>query len=150
MTSNNPLYFLTHEGRPKTFSGYGIPIIDHEKSPLLGMLMVDRPARCPEDYLRRLSDTFGGVLIGPMVKNGDRGILTEMRIEDPFSLSLLIEDEFYDPVAEGIKNVLLATMKDRYLPKPKLKLHWLRDYRLWVSEFDLDHLEIPEGSGDLQ
>lgn len=57
--SHKPLYFLTHEERPHIFSGYGIPIQDGEKSPLVGILMVDRPTRCPESYIRDLKENFG-------------------------------------------------------------------------------------------
>ena len=63
--SNKPLYFLTHEVNPGVFSGYGIPLKEGEKSPLVGMLMVDRPNRCPEEYLQCLRDTFGEVMLGP-------------------------------------------------------------------------------------
>jgi len=49
--SHKPLYFLTHEGHPSMLSGYGIPLKEGEKSPLVGMVMVDRPERCPEEYL---------------------------------------------------------------------------------------------------
>jgi|GEM_PF-3474494 len=153
MASKNPLYFLTHEGNPDIFSGYGIPVLDGEKSSLLGMLMVDRSSTCPEEYLHDLAATFGGVLIGQMTKNGDRGILTEMVIEEPVSLGLL-KDGFFDPIAEGIGGYLLTCLKDRYLPKPKLKLHWSSEERLWVSELVLGGVpqrecEVKSYAGDV-
>ena len=60
-----PLYFLTHEDNPSMFSGYGIPI-SKGKSPLAGILMIDRPSRCPESYIQKLKETFDEVIIGPM------------------------------------------------------------------------------------
>jgi len=153
MASKNPLYFLTHEGNPDIFSGYGIPVLDGKKSPLLGMLMVDRPSTCPDEYLQDLTARFGGVLIGKMTKNGDRGILTEMIIEEPMSLGLL-KDGLCDPIAEGIGGYLLTCLKDRYLPKPKLRLHWSSEERLWVSELGLGGVpqrerEVPNYAGNV-
>ena len=87
-----PLYFLTHAGNPRIFSGYGIPLKDNQKSPLSGMLMIDRPSRCPERYIQELKETFDEVIIGPMTMNGDRGLFTQMRIEDPYSLDLVKND----------------------------------------------------------
>ena len=54
-----PLYFLTYENNPGIFSGYGIPILEGEKPPVIGMLMVDRPNRCPDNYISDLRKTFG-------------------------------------------------------------------------------------------
>jgi hypothetical protein len=51
-------YFLTHENNPNMFSGYGIPL-NEGKSPLMGMLMIDRPNRCPENYVSDLRKAFG-------------------------------------------------------------------------------------------
>jgi hypothetical protein len=45
------------------FSGYGIPL-NEGKSPLVGMLMVDRPRRCPNSYIRELRDAFGEAIVG--------------------------------------------------------------------------------------
>jgi hypothetical protein len=68
--NHKPFYFLTHEGRPDIFLGYGISIRDGEKSPLVWMLMVDRPTRCPESYIRDLRENFGEAIIGPMTLKG--------------------------------------------------------------------------------
>jgi hypothetical protein len=57
--TQKPLYFLTHESNPGIFSGYGIPLRNGEKSPLIGMLMIDRPSKCPENYISDLRKTFG-------------------------------------------------------------------------------------------
>jgi hypothetical protein len=130
-----PLYFLTHNGRPHIFSGYGIPL-NEGKSPLVGMLMVDRPARCPDNYLKDLKQAFGHVVIGPMTIYGERGIYTQMRIEDPFSLEL-VKDDFPAGQMEETRYVLDLALKGGFLPKPKLKLHWSKEERLWISEFDL-------------
>jgi len=73
------------------FSGYGIPFAEG-KSPLVGMVMVDRPNTCPESYIRELRKAFGEAIIGPMTLNGGRGLLTQVRIEVPLSLEL--EEKF--------------------------------------------------------
>ena len=90
MPSGKPLCFLTHEGRPQIFSGYGVPLKDMQKSPLVGMLMVDRPTRCPESYIWDLRETFGEAVIGPMTLGGDRGLFKNMRIDDPASLDTIV------------------------------------------------------------
>ena len=71
MPSEKPLYFLIHKDNPQMFSGYGVPISE-SKYPLVGMLMVDRPARCPDNYLQDLKEAFGEVIIGPMTLKGDK------------------------------------------------------------------------------
>jgi hypothetical protein len=133
--TGKPLYFLTHEGNPSMFSGYGIPLKplnegdksrlpgEWSKSPLVGMLMVDRPERCPEEYLQGLRDTFGEVMLGPITTNGDRGIFTQMRIEDPLSLSLVRED-LYCRESELISVALELGLKEGHLPGPRLRLSW--------------------------
>jgi hypothetical protein len=82
--SNKSLYFLTHEGNPELFSGYGIPMKEGTKSPLIGMFMVDRPSPCPPAYIRELEETFGEVFIGPITSNYDRGIYARMGVRGPF------------------------------------------------------------------
>jgi hypothetical protein len=135
--SHKPLYFLTHEGNPGIFSGYGIPLKEGEKSPLVGMLMIDRPVKCPPEYLDRLNETFGDIEVAPMTSKGDRGIYTQMRIEDPLSLSLL-RDDLYNSVAGSIADILNRSVGLGFMPKPRLKVRWSGEQQLWVSEFDLD------------
>ena len=135
--TKKPLYFLTHQGKPDVFSGYGISLIEDAKSPLVGMLVIDRPVRCPPEYLDRLHDAFGDTDVAPMTSKGDRGIYTQMRIEDPLSLSLL-RDDVYNSVAVTIADILDRGVRMGAMPKPKLKVRWSGEQRLWVSEFDLD------------
>jgi hypothetical protein len=134
--SKKPLYFLTHEDNLQMFSGYGIPISEG-KSPLAGMLMIDRPSRYPERYIQELKETFDEVIIGPMTMNGDRGLFTQMRIEDPYSLDL-VKNDFSGPNMEETKYVLNLALKGGFLPKTRLRMHWSRENQLWMSEFDLD------------
>jgi len=54
-----PLYFLTHEGNRGVFSGYGIPLSEGTKSPLIGMLLLNRPEKWLFEYLDRIHETFG-------------------------------------------------------------------------------------------
>lgn len=130
------LYFLTHEGNPGVFSGYGISLKEGTKSPLIGMLLLDRPMKCPPEYLDRIYDAFGDYQIGPMTSNGDRGLYTRMTIEDPLSLDLL-RDDIYNSVAEMIADVLHNSVKGGFMPNPKLRVRWSPEARLWVSELDL-------------
>lgn len=143
--SHKLLYFLTHEGKPEIFSGYGIPLNEGEKSPLIGMLMVDRPSRCPETYIRELRETFGEAIIGPMTTGGDRGLYTRMSIGDPLSL-YLVRDDLCPPSMEETKYVLNLALEGGFLPRTRLKMHWSRKDHLWISEFDLEgsaHKERP-------
>jgi hypothetical protein len=71
--SDKPLYFPTQEGNPKLFSGYGIPLKEGTKSPLVGMLLLDRPTKCPPEYLDRVRNTFGDYQIRLMTSKGERG-----------------------------------------------------------------------------
>ncbi len=134
--SHKPLYFLTHEANPGVFSGYGIPLKEGQKSPLVGMLMVDRPARCPDSYIRSLREAFGEVFIGPMTSNYDRGVYTRMDIEDALSLGLL-RDDIQGERVDYIRSALEMAVRLDRLPNPRLKLRWSPERGLWLSEFDL-------------
>ena len=87
------------------FSCYGIPLEAGQKSRLVGMLMIDRSSRCPENYIGDLRRTFGEAIIGPITLNGDRGLFTQMRIEGPYSLNL-VTDNLYGPNMEETRYVL--------------------------------------------
>jgi hypothetical protein len=101
MKHKKPLYFLTHEGRPELFSGYGIPIMD-EMSPLMGMLIVDLPEDRLENHLKKIYRLFGEFMVGPARAKGGMGIFSEMWIEDPYSQKLLREN-ISIPVAQDIE-----------------------------------------------
>ncbi len=131
-----PLYFLTHEGNPAMFSGYGIPLKDGKKSPLVGMLMVDRPQKCPDSYIEKLREVFGEAIIGPMTLNHDRGLYTWMSIKDPASLEL-VRDDLYSPNIDETRYVLDLAAKAGFLPKARLKLSWSSEHQVWVSGFDV-------------
>jgi hypothetical protein len=133
--SSRPLYFLTHEGNPVVFSGYGIPLKEGTKSSLVGMLMVDRPSPCPPAYIRELKDIFGEVFIGPITSNYDRGVYARMGIEDPFSLELLRDDVHGDQV-DYIKGALEMAVRLGRFPNPRLRVEWSRERGLWLSRFD--------------
>jgi len=72
MQHKKPLYFLTHEGRPDLFSGYGIPILD-EVSPLMGMLMVNVPEDRLEDHFKKIYRLFGEFMVGLRQLRGEWG-----------------------------------------------------------------------------
>jgi hypothetical protein len=130
-----PLYFLTHEGNAQMFSGYGIPL-NEGKSPLVGMVMIDRPNRCPESYIKELREVFGEAIIGPMTFNHDRGLYTWMNIKDPASLEL-VRDDLYSPNIDETRYVLDLAAKAGFLPKARLKLSWSSERQVWLSEFDV-------------
>ena len=66
-------------------------------------------------------------IIGPMTIHGDRGLFTQMRIEDPHSLDL-VGDNLYGPNMEETRYVLDLVLKGGFLPKIRLKLHCSREY----------------------
>lgn len=116
------------------FSGYGIPLKEG-KSPLVGMLMVDRPSPCSPAYISELKDTFGEVFIGPMTSNYERGVYARMGIEDPLSLELLRDDVHRDK-ADYIRGALETAIRLGRLPKPRLRVEWSTKRGLWISRFD--------------
>jgi hypothetical protein len=136
MDPKKPLYFLTHEGRPYVFSGFGIPLEDSHKSPLVGMLLIDRPERCPDTYLQKLTETFAEVITAPMTAKGERGLYIRMRIDEPFSLDLLT-DSIDGPKAETLARSLEIPLGLGYLPNTRLRLRWSKADGLWVSQFDI-------------
>jgi hypothetical protein len=100
------------------FSGYMIPFAEG-KSLLVGMLMVDRPNRCPENYIQDLKETFGEAMIGPVPLNRNRGQFTQMRIEDQHSLER-VRKGLYGPNMEETRDVLDLAVKGGFLPETSL------------------------------
>ena len=94
-----PLNERLNEGDKRRLPG------EWSKSPLVGMLMLGRPTRCPQAYLDSIHDTFGDYQIGPMTSSGDRGLYTHMAIEDPLSLSF-VRDALYGPDTDRARYVL--------------------------------------------
>lgn len=131
------LYFLTHEGDQNVFSGYGIPFASSDKSHLLGILIIDGPYRYPKDYIKSLEDAFGEAVVGPVTVNGDIGLYTQMRISDPYSLSL-VRSDLYGRNLEETRYILNFALEKGCIPKTRLKLYWSREKGLWISEFDLE------------
>jgi len=130
------LYFLTHEGNPKVFSGYGVPLNAGEKSHLVGVLVISGLREEREGYIKKLEDAFGEAAIGPVTARGDIGVYTQMRVEDPLSLSL-VRDDLYGPKAEETRYVLEMALREGLIPKTRLKLCWSRERQSWVSELDV-------------
>ena len=75
-------------------------------------------------------------MLGPMTSQGDRGIYARIRIEDPFSLSLVRHD-IYGYESEQIAAALEMGLTAGHMPKPRLRLRWSPEYEIWMSEFDL-------------
>ena len=68
--------------------------------------------------------------------NGDRGLFTQMRIDDPYSLDL-VKNDFSGPNMEDTRYILDLALKGGFTPKTNLKLRWSTNYHIWVSEFDI-------------
>ena len=67
-------------------------------------------------------------IIRTMTMHGDRGLFTQMRIEEPLSLEL-VRDDFSADQMEETKYVLELALKGGFLPKTKLKLQWSNKYQ---------------------
>ena len=136
MSDKKPLYFLTHEGQPYVFSAFGLPLEEEKKSPLAGMLLLDRPSMCPDWFLERLTGTFGKIILAPMTMKRERGLYTRMKITDPFSLDLVMNG-IYGPSTEKLGSFLQYIHEAEGAPSPRLNLQWSKADGLWISDFDL-------------
>jgi hypothetical protein len=101
------------------------------KSPLIGMLMIDRPSACPPAYIRELKDTFGEVFIGPITSNYDRGVCARIGIEDPLSLELL-RDDVHGEMVDYVRGALEMALRLGRFPNPRLRVRWSPQERLWL------------------
>jgi hypothetical protein len=50
------------------FSAFGIPLKEGEKSPLVGMLQVEKTDPPTEEYIEELRQAFGDVHTGPTIR----------------------------------------------------------------------------------
>jgi hypothetical protein len=122
------LYFLTHPGSGKIFSGYGLSTREGRKDHLVGLLMVDRPRPVDPGWLNQIEEAYGAYQLVPMTAGGDRGILCQMRVEKE-SRALL--RQLPHPRAREIEHALKPLLDAP--PNPILKLGWDEESQLWTS-----------------
>jgi hypothetical protein len=60
-------------------------------------------------------------IIGPMTLNGDRGLFTQMRIQDPHSLDL-VKNDLSAPNTEETRYVFELALRGGFLAKRRVKL----------------------------
>jgi hypothetical protein len=124
------LYFLWHPNTENVFSGYGLTVQPGRKEHLMGLLMVDRP--CPVDptWLAEVEAMFGQYELYTMTATRERGIACQMWVEKQ---SLPYLRQFKMPLTREIAQALIPLLKQP--PKPRFRVHWNENLRLWVSEF---------------
>jgi hypothetical protein len=124
------LYFLAHPGS-ELFSGYGLTTQAGRKDRLIGLLMVDRPRPVDPNWLAEIEALYGDYQLVPMTAAGERGLVTQMRIQ-PDSVALL-QRRSPHPLARELTQALTPLLAAS--PSPVLKLRWDDERRLWRSEF---------------
>jgi len=123
------VWYLWHPYTKDVFSGYGL---GKNNDYLIGILMVDRPRKAPEEYLNEIKKAFGECQLYPMANDGCRGILCQMNIEE--------ESRQY---IKNFKFSINKTVLERFTPllkinpKPHFLMKYSQDQGLWVSEFYL-------------
>ena len=103
---------------------------DGRKDRLVGRLMVDRPQPADPAWLAEIAHRYGDYELLPMTVTGERGLLTQLRVETG-SLDLLTRSDH--PVAAELQRVLQPLTNA--LPSPILKVRWDEEQELWVSDF---------------
>src|SRR5690349_8812200 len=81
MIKKGELFFLLHPGEVE-FSGYGLTVERGSNSPLVGVMMVDRPQLASSGWLSRVQKQFGRYQLVSMTKTGERGITCQMWISE--------------------------------------------------------------------
>lgn len=119
--------YLWHPNTENIFSGFGI---GKDKKNIVGMLMIDRPKRAPNEYLKEIKNAFGKYQLYPMTINPDRGILCQMDIKNN-SKQYLRELEL--PIDNNIKKRFLPIFRNK--PKPHFQMHYSHKHHLWLSRF---------------
>jgi hypothetical protein len=132
-TDTTELLFLTHPGT-NLFSGYGLPLHNHRRDSLVGLLMMDRPTPSTIAWLEEVVRRYGNECeLYPVTESGRRGLACQMYIEDD-SISLIrgVSSPDADIVASTITHLL------EKLPKPQCKLFWDEESQAWISSFYQD------------
>jgi hypothetical protein len=126
------LFFLSHPGQEKIFSGYGLTVEEGKRGKLVGILMVDRPRPVDRKWLMQVERDFGKYQLVPMTATGERGIVCQMEIEQESQKHLR---QFRSEKAGALKKTLGLLLEE--LPKPKLTLSWNEENGFWQSRMKL-------------
>lgn len=123
------LCFLLHPGEAQ-FSGYGLALTEGSVSPLVGLLMIDRPDPASAQWIKDVVTRFGGYEFVPMTRSGERGIACQMWIAQASQIHVrpLAGDAF-----TALQAALLPLLT--LLPVPQFDLGWDSDARRWRSQF---------------
>jgi hypothetical protein len=122
------LFFLLHPGEVE-FSGYGLTVERGSISPLVGILMVDRPQPASSAWLKRVQKQFGRYELVSMTKTDERGIVCQMHIADD---SLAHVRPLAGMFTRALQVALFPFLLIR--PKPQLLVSWDAQTRVWRSE----------------
>lgn len=125
------LFYLWHPGTKDIFSGYGLAI--GHPSPLVGLIMVDRPNPVDPGWLQELTNRFGDYDLTIMTRSGERGLVAQMWV-DVDSIQYL--KQFPGELSEGITQALQPLLN--HPPKPQLMVAWDATLGLWLSGFKLE------------
>jgi len=123
------LYFLLHPGEAQ-FSGYGLTMQPGALSPLVGLLMVDRPQPASVTWLGQVRERFGEAELVRMTRSGERGLACQMWIgEDSLT--------HVRPLAGAQTHALQSALSPLLMtpPSPQLDVHWDGTAKLWRSAF---------------
>ena len=92
--------------------------------------MIYRPKPVDPAWLAQIEQIYGDYQLVPMTATGERGLVTQMRIEAE-SVPFLERIEFCQ--CSGIAEPLGALLETP--SAPVLKLRWDDDKQLWTSDF---------------
>lgn len=127
--SRGRFYFLSHPDA-NLFAGYGLSTHDGRSDRLVGLLMVDRPHPADPAWLADVERLYGEYQLVPMTRSGERGLVTQMRVEPDSQRFLQTGPQpFTDHLARALHPLLEEP------PAPVLKVRWDSERWLWHSEF---------------
>jgi hypothetical protein len=122
------LFFLSHPGQEKIFSGYGLTVEEGKRGKLVGILMVDRPRPVDRKWLMQVERDFGKYQLVPMTATGERGIVCRMEIERESLVHLCqIPNAQSDAIVKALEPLLDNP------PRAKFKMSWNKEMNLWQS-----------------
>lgn len=123
------LFFLLHPGEVQ-FSGYGLTLERGSISPLVGVLMIDRPRPASSEWLGQVQNRFGRFDLVNMTKTSERGITCQMWIGEENLVHVRQLSGSFTKVLQAALFPLLVQ-----LPAPQFDVFWDEEERLWKSQF---------------
>jgi hypothetical protein len=128
------LFFLSHPGKEKIFSGYGLTVEEGNKGKLVGLLMVDRPRLVDQEWLMKVERNFGEFRLVPITVTGERGIVCRMEIE---AKSITHLCRLSSDKSKALKKALEPLIE--MPPKPTFIMSWNVGKHLWESRLQSMH-----------